>query len=116
MKKNKKHRSGIVFSTNPDYEYDYEHESWEDEAEEVPPQQQDLKIWLDRIKGNKKVTRVTGFIGNDSDLKDLTKTLKVKCGVGGNCKDGEILIQGDFRNKVLEILSSMNYKAKKAGG
>ncbi|MFA8449340.1 MAG: translation initiation factor [Bacteroidales bacterium] len=116
MKKNKKHRSGVVFSTNPDFEYDYEHESWEDDENTLPPQQQELRIWLDRLKGNKKLSRITGFVGTDNDLKSLTKTIKTKCGVGGNVKDGEILIQGDMRDKILEILSKMDYKAKKAGG
>lgn len=116
MKRNKKNRSGVVFSTNPDYEYDYEHESWEDDNDTLPPQQQELRIFLDRLKGNKKASRITGFIGNETDLKDLGKILKTKCGVGGSVKNGEIIIQGDFRDKLLEILSSMDYKAKKSGG
>lgn len=113
-KKNKKNRDGIVYSTNPEYDYNYEQES---EEETVAPQQQNLKVMLDKkSRKGKQVTLITGFIGTDDDLNSLGKELKSKCGVGGSSKNSEIIIQGDQREKVIQILSEKGYKAKKAGG
>ena len=114
-KKSKKNRSGVVYSTNPDYEYSYDDEM--DEIETLPPNQQQLKVWIDRKRRKgKEVTLITGFIGTVDDLKALGKKLKTKCGVGGSAKDEEIIIQGNHREKVVALLKEMGYKAKKAGG
>ncbi len=114
-KKNKKKRDGIVFSTNPDFEYSYQGEQ---EEESLAPQQQRLRIFLDRKqRKGKEVTLVTGFVGNDDDLKELGKMLKSKCGVGGSVKNGEIIIQGNQRDKVLKLLVDAGYsQSKKSGG
>ena len=112
-KKENNNRVNVVYSTNPNFIYQNEEEQTQ---VTLPPQHQNLKLFLDRIGGGKAVTRISGFIGTEADLNDLAKTLKQKCGVGGNAKDGNILIQGDNRDKLLDLLLKANYKAKKAGG
>ena len=104
----KKKAIGVVYSTNPDYQYQYDDEP---EAETLPPAKQRLRVTLDRHhRGGKTVTLVTGFVGSDDDLQALGKTLKSRCGVGGAAKDGEIIIQGDHLDKVRQLLSSWGYR------
>ena len=114
MSKKNRNVSGVVYSTNPEFEYQHDQE---EEQETLSPNQQDLRVALDKKqRGGKAVTLVTGFKGTEDDLVTLGKLLKQKCGTGGSAKDSEILIQGDFRDKVMELLKSYNYKVKKAGG
>ncbi|MCF8335959.1 MAG: translation initiation factor [Bacteroidales bacterium] len=113
-KRKKKKYSGIVYSTDPDFQY---HSDADSQQETLPPEQQDLRVSLDRRhRKGKEVTLVAGFVGKDEDLKDLGKEIKTKMGVGGSVKSGELLIQGDLRNEVLEFLKGKGYKVKKAGG
>lgn len=110
-KKNKRIVGDILYSTNPDFAYEYE-----EDIESLPPAEQDLRVWIDKKhRGGKQASVVKGFVGNEDDLKELAKLLKTKCGVGGSAKEGEIIIQGDFRDKIVEILKGQGYKVKKAG-
>jgi translation initiation factor 1 len=109
-----KDRINIVYSTNPNFSYQTEPD---EEAETLPPAQQQLKIMLDKkARAGKQVTLISGFVGKTDDLESLGKALKNLCGSGGSAKDGEILVQGDHRDKILNHLVSKGYKAKKAGG
>jgi len=109
-----KDRLGMVYSTNPDFQFKT---SSGEESETLPPSQQTLYVQLDRKqRKGKSVTLITGFVGKEDDLRELAKLLKTKCGVGGSAKDGEILVQGDFCNKIIELLKASGYKVKKIGG
>lgn len=108
-----KERLGMVYSTDPDFRYDT---SDEPEPDTLAPAQQDLRVWLDRRqRAGKVVTVVRGFRGRTSDLEALARLLKTRCGVGGAAKEGEILIQGDHRDRVVDILLRAGYRCKKAG-
>ena len=108
-----KDRLGVVYSTNPDFSFEKEEEQV---VETIPPEKQKLRICLDkRNRKGKAVTLITGFIGSNDALKELEKLLKTKCGSGGSSKDNEILIQGDFRDKILQILQDVGYKQAKRG-
>ena len=111
--KHKSDKNGIVYSTNPDYAFDY----GEEETVTIEPAKQNLRVMLDKKqRAGKKVTLITGFQGSDYDLAVLGKELKSACGVGGSVKDGEILLQGDFREKVLALLQEKRYTKTKISG
>ncbi|MFN3556710.1 MAG: translation initiation factor [Bacteroidales bacterium] len=112
-KTDKRTLGNIVYSTNKDFDFNIQ----EEETQTLAPQQQNLKIMLSKKgRGGKTVTVVAGFVGAEKDLDELARLLKNKCGVGGAAKEGEILLQGDHRDKILEFLTREGYKAKKAGG
>ena len=114
MAKQKKEKMNIVYSTNPNYNYEYDEE---EEVETLPPNQQKLYVSIDKKqRAGKEVTLIEGFVGATEDLTELGKLLKSKCGVGGTAKDGEILIQGNFRDKIMLILEKEGYQVKRKGG
>jgi translation initiation factor 1 len=111
MTKNKKN---IVYSTNPNYSYQFEEEN---ELETLPPDQQTLAVHFEnKHRGGKSAVIVKGFVGKKEDLESLGKLLKTKCGVGGSVKDGEVIVQGEMREKVISILDGLGYKTKRVGG
>ncbi|MDB5121125.1 MAG: hypothetical protein JWN56_2343 [Sphingobacteriales bacterium] len=114
MSKKNNQFTGVVFSTDPNFQFEVESNEI---VNTLAPQQQNLRVQLDKKqRGGKSVTIITGFIGELSDLEVLGRKIKQKCGVGGAVKDKMILIQGDFRDKILNLLIEDGYKAKKAGG
>ena len=110
----KKNRRGVVYSTDPNYNY----QQHENEEEDVAPSQLKLRVMLDRKqRRGKAVTLITGYTGSEETLKELGKYLKSKCGVGGSAKNGEIIVQGDHRDKVVALLKEKGYsQTKKSGG
>jgi translation initiation factor 1 len=110
----KKERLNVVYSTNPDFQFEYDEDV---QPDTLPVNQQKLYVSIDRKqRGGKEVTLIEGFIGSEDDLKDLGKMVKQRCGVGGTAKDGEILIQGNFRDKVCALLEKEGYQVKRKGG
>ena len=107
----RKKRIGVVYSTNPDYEYS---DDSQEEADTLPKNQQKLRLNMERVgRGGKTVTLVKGIVGSEEDITALCKLLKQKCGVGGSVKDGEIIIQGDHRQRLVEILKKEGYTQTK---
>ena len=106
-----KDRLNIVYSTNRDFEY----ESYNEEEEEtLPKDQQKLRVSIEKKgRGGKTVTLIKGFVGTEDDLKELAKSLKSQCGVGGTAKEGEIIIQGEFKQRIIDILKAKGYTQTK---
>ena len=112
MDKNKKNRKGVMYSTNPNFEFEYENEK----IDSIENNQQNLKVCIDKHRAGKIAVIIKDFVGSADDLKALAKILKAKCGVGGSAKNGEIIIQGDLRDKVMDILAREGYNYKRVGG
>ena len=113
MKKNNdwKERLGVVFSTNPDFAYQ---DDSQQPMDSLAPGQQKLRLRIEKNgRGGKTVTVVSGFVGKEEELKELARMLKTRCGVGGSCKEGEIIIQGDFKNRIIDILKQEGYTNSK---
>lgn len=110
----KKEKLNIVYSTNPDFQFQFEEE---ETVDTLPKNQQKLYVSIDRKqRAGKEVTLIEGFVGLEEDLKELGKILKSKCGVGGSVKDNEIIIQGNFKDKIFDLLVKDGYSVKKKGG
>ena len=113
-RKKKKKIKGIIYSTNTDFEYEYEYEY--ENIEKIPIKEQKLNLFRNKYKAGKIAIIIKGFIGNSNDLKELSKIIKSKCATGGSIKNNEIIIQGDMRDKIMEILKNEGYSCKKIGG
>jgi translation initiation factor 1 len=114
MSKKNSNRVNVVYSTNPNFNYQ---EASDEQVDTLAPAQQRLYVSIDRKqRAGKEVTLVEGFVGSDEDLKELGKLLKSKCGVGGSSKDGEILIQGKLKQKVFDLLIAAGYSQTKQKG
>lgn len=112
--KRKQQYSGVVYSTDANFAFQ---EAGTDEVATLPNRQQDLRVMLDRkMRGGKTVTLVKGFVGTAADLEALGKKLKQKCGVGGSAKDGEIIVQGDFKQRIVQLLVDEGFRVKPVGG
>ena len=109
---NKKNKKGVMYSTNADFEFEYEQQ----EIETLSNNEQHLKVCIDKHRAGKIAVIIKGFIGTSENLKALEKMLKIKCGVGGSTKNGEIIIQGNVREKVMDILEKEGYAYKRVGG
>lgn len=113
MKNSKNRNGGLVYSTNPDLDLD---SGMEDDGTAPPAGQQNLRLWLERLKGDKKATVIRGFEGSEKALEELGRTLRQQCSCGGTAKDGVIILQGDVRDKAAKVLTKLGYKFKLAGG
>ena len=107
-----KKKTGVIYSTNPNFKFEYE----DDKTTKIPKEKQNLEICIDKHRAGKTAVIIKGFIGSKFELKCLSKILKSKCGVGGSTKNGEIIIQGDIRDKVMQILEKEGYGYKRVGG
>ena len=112
MKKNRKNRKGILYSTNPNFEYKYE----EEEHHSLSPSEHNLKVCIDKHRAGKVAVIIKDYVGSNNDLRLLGKLLKQKCAVGGSVKNGEIIIQGNVRERVMRILEEEGYRYKRVGG
>ncbi|MBU46871.1 MAG: translation initiation factor [Flavobacteriales bacterium] len=112
MNKKKNRRKGVMYSTNPDFEYIYE----ENQIKTLQPREQNLTVLIDKKRAGRIAVIIKGYIGSNNDLDALSKLLKTQCAVGGTAKNGEIIIQGDVRDKVIDILEKEGYNYKRAGG
>lgn len=113
MSNKNKNKQGVVYSTDPDFQY---RTGESEEVNSVPPAKQDLRIWLEKNhRGGKEASVIRNFIGSETERETLCKLIKTKCGTGGSVKDGEIIIQGDQRKKIADLLTALRYKFKLAG-